>query len=224
MTEYITVPWQDIHPSDKLGLRELALVEPLAVGFHAVNRGRVGGSDTVLVMGCGIVGMGAVAGAALRGAEVIASDIDNEKLALALEAGGRHTVNPEKQDLHSRLASLTGGKGPTVVIEAVGRPETYRSAVEEAAFTGRVVYIGYAKVPVQYETKLFVQKELDILGSRNALGEFSEVIEMLEAHRFPAAQAVSREVPLDEAGEALAAWSDDPRGIIKIMVAVAPSA
>jgi threonine dehydrogenase-like Zn-dependent dehydrogenase len=220
MTEYIAVPWQDIYSSSKLGLRELALVEPLAVGFHAVHRGRVGGSDTVLVMGCGIVGMGAVAGAAWQGAEVIASDIDDGKLSLALEAGARHNVNPEKKDLRGCLSSLTGGRGPDVVIEAVGRPETYRSAVEEAAFTGRVVYIGYTKAPVEYETRLFVQKELDILGSRNAMGEFTEVIEMLEAGRFPTARAVSREIPLDEAGRALADWSADPMGVVKIMVAV----
>jgi threonine dehydrogenase-like Zn-dependent dehydrogenase len=218
MTEYLSVPWEDIHVSSKLGLKELALVEPLAVGFHAVNRGKVSGSDTVLVMGCGIVGMGAVAGSVWSGAEVIASDIDGEKLSLAKEAGARHTVNPEKEDLHARLAALTGGEGPAVVIEAVGRPETYRSAVEEAAFTGRVVYIGYAKAPVEYETKLFVQKELDILGSRNSAGEFSEVIEMLEAGRFPVNRAVTGEVPLSQAGEALAAWSADPEGVIKIMV------
>jgi threonine dehydrogenase-like Zn-dependent dehydrogenase len=61
-----------------------------------------------------------------------------------------------------------------VIIEAVGMPQTFRSAVEEVAFTGKVVYIGCAKEPVSYETRLFVQKELDILGSRNAQPEFQE--------------------------------------------------
>jgi threonine dehydrogenase-like Zn-dependent dehydrogenase len=223
MTEYIAVPWYDIHVSSKLSLEELALVEPLAVGFHAVNRGRVSKTDTVLVIGCGIVGIGAVAGAAYRGADVIATDIDDKKLSLARKAGARHTINPETKDLHDFLASLTGGEGPAIVIEAVGRPETYRSAVDEVAFTGRVVYIGYTKAPVEYETKLFVQKELDILGSRNSAGEFSEVIKMMEHGGFPVDNAVSREVPLKNAGEALAAWNADPRGVIKIMVAVASS-
>jgi threonine dehydrogenase-like Zn-dependent dehydrogenase len=223
MTEYIAVPWQDIYVSSKLSLEELALVEPLAVGFHAVNRGRVSSADTVLVIGCGIVGIGAVAGATCRGADVIASDIDDEKLVFAREAGTRHTINPVTHDLHDFLASITGGEGPAAVIEAVGRPETYRTAVDEVAFTGRVVYIGYTRFPVEYETKLFVQKEIDILGSRNSTGEFSEVIEMMERGGFPVDHAISRRVALKNAGEALAAWSADPRGIIKIMVAVASS-
>jgi hypothetical protein len=85
-----------------------------------------------------------------------------------------------------------------VIIEAIGLPQTFRSAVDEVAFTGRVVYIGYAKEPVAYETKLFVQKEIDILGSRNALPEdFREVIRMLEEHRFPVDEAVSAIVPLE---------------------------
>ena len=67
------------------------------------------------------------------------------------------------------------------MIEAIGTPQTFRAAVEEIGFTGRVVYIGYAKEPVSYETRLFVQKELDILGSRNALPEdFIAVIHLLE--------------------------------------------
>ena len=76
--------------------------------------------------------------------------------------------------------------GANVVIEAVGTPSTFRAAVEVVAFTGRVVYIGYAKEPVSYETRLFVQKELDILGSRNAGPEdFAAVIRLLEAGIFP---------------------------------------
>jgi threonine dehydrogenase-like Zn-dependent dehydrogenase len=81
------------------------------------------------------------------------------------------------------------------------------------------VYIGYAKEPVSYETRLFVQKELDVLGSRNALPEdFRAVIQMLVARRFPVDQAVSAIVPLEEAGEALRSWSENPSRFRKIMV------
>jgi threonine dehydrogenase-like Zn-dependent dehydrogenase len=82
-----------------------------------------------------------------------------------------------------------------------------------------VVYIGYAKEPVAYETKLFVQKELDILGSRNALPEdFREVIRMLEEHRFPVDEAVSTIVSLEQAPAILKAWSENPSEFSKIMV------
>jgi threonine dehydrogenase-like Zn-dependent dehydrogenase len=218
MTEYITAPFGDIHPSDKLTLKELALVEPLTVGFHAAARGRVSASDKVAVLGCGIVGIGAVVGSSARGAQVIAVDIDDRKLQIAQKAGATHAVNSSEGDLHNALGALTDGEGPDVIIEAVGLAQTFRAAVEEVVFTGRVVYIGYAKSPVEYETKLFVQKELDILGSRNCLGDFPRVIEVLEKGGFPVDDVVTRVVPLAEAGQALVNWAEDPNKITKIMV------
>ena len=170
----------------------------MTVGLHAVGRGRVTAQDTVAIFGCGGVGLGAVAASGFRGAKTIAVDLDDAKLALALRAGATHAINTSKEPLHERLLELTGGRGPDVIIEAIGLPQTFRSAVDEVAFTGRVVYIGYAKEPVAYETKWFVQKEIDILGSRNALPEdFREVIRMLEEHRFPVDEAVSAIVPLE---------------------------
>ena len=106
-----------------------------------------------------------------------------------------------------------------MIIEAIARPATFRAAVEEVAFAGRVVYIGYAKEPVAYETRLFVQKELDILGSRNAVPEdFHAVIKMLESGRFPTGAAISAMIALDEVPRSLAQWSDDPSRFSKIMV------
>lgn len=218
MTEYVVAPWRDVYPSEKLTAKELALVEPLTVGFHAVDRGRVDSSDKVAVFGCGIVGLGAVSGSAARAAEVIAVDIDDRKLQIAKKAGAKHSINSAAVDLHQALSELTAGQGPDVVIEAVGLPATFRAAVEEVVFTGRVVYIGYAKVPVEYETRLFVQKELDVLGSRNCLGDFPRVIEALETGGFPVDDVVTKVVSLDQASQALAEWDQNPADVTKIMV------
>ena len=218
LTEYIAVPVEKLYPA-KLNLTELCLVEPLTVGFHAVARGRVTARDTVAVIGCGGVGLGAVAAAAFQGARTIAVDIDDDKLAIARAAGAAELVDSRRQSMTDALAELTGGAGPDVVIEAIGMPETFRAAVDVVAFTGRVVYIGYAKEPVSYETKLFVQKELDIRGTRNALPEdFAQVIAMLEQKRFPVEGAVSLTVSLEEAAEALRAWSEEPGRFRKIMI------
>jgi threonine dehydrogenase-like Zn-dependent dehydrogenase len=220
MTEYVAVRWQDIHTSERLSLQELALVEPLTVGFHAVERGRTTAEDTVAVIGCGIVGMGAVAAAAQRGARVIAVDIDDDKIALARQAGAAEGFNSTRMDLHQGLSHLTHGYGPEVVIEAVGNPTTFRAAVDEVAYTGRVVYIGYAKTPVEYNSALFVQKELEIYGSRNSVDNFGDVISMLENGSFPSEQVISEVVPLEEAGDALARWSKEPGRFTKIMVSL----
>ncbi|MBX3257627.1 MAG: zinc-binding alcohol dehydrogenase family protein [Chitinophagaceae bacterium] len=218
MTEYITVPWNKLHASDKLSLKELALVEPLTVGFHAVSRGRVTEDDIVVVMGCGIVGLGAVAGALKRGAEVIAVDVSDYKTGIAQKVGASATINSAATDLQHAIDELTNGDGPDVVIEAVGNNLTYRAAVDMVSYTGRVVYIGYGKKPVEYNTGLFVKKEIEILGSRNCLGDFPDVIHYLEAGLFPSDAVISKTVPLNDAGEALKQWSDDPGNITKIMV------
>jgi len=103
-------------------------------------------------------------------------------------------------------------------VEAVGVPDTYRMAVEEVAHTGRVVYIGWAKEPISFDTKLFVHKEMDILGSRNSLTEFPAVINMLSEKKFPVASTISATVPLEEAGEALRRWDAAPQDFTKILV------
>jgi threonine dehydrogenase-like Zn-dependent dehydrogenase len=220
MTEYISMPREKLYAA-KLSVKELCLAEPLTVGFHAAARGRVTAEDTVAVFGCGGVGLGAIASAAFRGAETIAIDMDDTKLEIARKAGAKHLIHSKNENLHERLQAITSGRGPDVMIEAIGLPQTFRAAVEEVAFTGRVVYIGYAKEPVSYETRLFVQKELDVMGSRNALPEdFREVIRMLEARRFPVEDAVSAIVPMEDAGRMLEEWSTAPGKFTKIMVQV----
>jgi len=218
MRERFSMPVEKLYTA-KLPIEELCLVEPLTVGFHAVARGQVSEKDKVVIFGCGGVGLGAVSAAAFRRAEVIAVDIDDQKLEIARKAGARHLINSTRDDVHARLQELTDGHGPDVVIEAIGRPDTFRASVEEVAFTGRVVYIGYAKEHVSYESRLFVQKELDVRGSRNALPEdFREVIRMFESKRFPTSSAISATVPLDEAPAILKAWSENPTAFTKIMI------
>ena len=220
LREYITVPAAKLYRAD-LTIKELCLVEPLTVGFHAIARGRVTADDSVAILGCGGVGLGAVAAAAFRGARTIGIDVDDKKLEIARRAGAAETINSARDDMHDRLLELTEGRGPDVMVEAIGLPQTFRAAVEEAAFTGRVVYIGYAKEAVAFETRLFVQKELDILGSRNALPEdFQAVIQMLESRRFPVDDAVSAIVSMAEAPQAIRQWSDSPSSFSKILVSV----
>lgn len=218
LAEFLAIPAEKLFVGN-LTLEELCLVEPLTVGCHAVARAEVTEKDVVAIFGCGGVGLGAVAASAFYGATTIAMDIDDAKLEIARKAGAGHIINTKRQDLKEVLADLTGGDGPDVVIEAVGTAETFRAAVELVAFTGRVVYIGYAKEPVTYETRLFVQKELNILGARNALPEdFRQVIQMLEQHRFPVDAAISTIAPLEETADLLRAWSGDPGRFTKIMI------
>jgi 2-desacetyl-2-hydroxyethyl bacteriochlorophyllide A dehydrogenase len=220
-TEYIVMPVEKVHLTDGLSVEQTACVEPVSVGCHAVNRGRVTDKDTALVFGCGVIGLGAIASAVYKKATVIAVDVDDAKLARAKRMGAQHTINSAKEDLTDRVRAITNDDGANVAIEAVGLPQTFRAAVEQVSFAGRVVYIGYAKKPVEYETKLFVSKEVDIMGSRNAFShEIDYVIGMFRSGKIAVGELVTHRFGLDEMDKALKLWDSSPGEVTKILLSV----
>ncbi len=219
MCEYICVPWEKVWVDKDITPEDFALVEPMSVGFHAVSRAMVTDSDTVFIIGCGMIGVGAIVRSVLRGATVIVSDVDDEKLKLAKELGAAYVVNVSTEDVSTRLKEITEERGPDVVIEAVGSPSTYQMAINEVAFTGRVVCIGYAKSEVAFETKYFVMKELDIRGSRNALPEdFRAVMNYLKRGTCPKDKLISGIYTPEQAREALEMWAENPGKTFRILV------
>ena len=219
MKEYIVLPWEKVIPAGLLTPKACALVEPMSVGFHAVDRAHVTDIDVVVVIGCGMVGMGAIVRAALRGATVVAADIDEWKLKIAKQMGAAYTVNTMTENVHHKLQEITSGYGPDVVIEAVGSAPTYQMAVEEVAFTGRVVCIGYAKSEVTFQTKYFVQKELDIRGSRNAMPQdFRAVIHYLERGTCPMEELITKVIRPEESLDAMKWWDENPGKVFRILV------
>lgn len=210
MQEFISLPWQKIIPCGSVSVRDAALIEPMSVGFHAVDRGRVTDTDTVMVIGCGMVGLGAVVRAVMRGATVIAADLDDEKLAIARQLGATYTYN---------TATEWNLPTPDVVIEAVGAAPTYQLAVNRVAFTGRIVCIGYAKADISLTTSLFVKKELDIMGSRNANpSDFEAVIKYLTNSGTPVEKFISRIIEPQQSAEALKTWAEAPGKVFRILV------
>jgi threonine dehydrogenase-like Zn-dependent dehydrogenase len=219
MSEYISVPWEKIIADQSISVRDFALVEPMSVGFHAVDRAAVTDIDTVMIMGCGMIGIGAIVRAAIRGAKVIAVDIDDKKLKLAKRFGAGYTINSQKENLHERVWGITDECGADVIIEAVGRPETYLASVSEAAFTGRVVYIGYAKDKVLFDTPYFVKKELNIYGSRNAMPrDFQAVMEYMKQGICPVDELITAIYTPEEAQIALDKWSDNPGDVFRLLI------
>lgn len=131
----------------------------------ALNTGNVGRGDSVAVIGCGGVGAAAVAGARLAGAaRIIAVDVDDRKLATASELGATHTLNSTTTDAVASIRNLTGGFGADVVIDAVGRPETYRQAFYARDLAGTVVLVGVPTPEMTLELPL-----LDVFGRGGAL-------------------------------------------------------
>jgi threonine dehydrogenase-like Zn-dependent dehydrogenase len=218
MTGRIVVPQEKVVPVDGLSLRDAALIEPCSVGFHAVHRAQIAEGETVVVLGCGMIGLGALMGSLRRGAKTIAVDISRKKVDTARKLGATHAVCAEDGDVAAQIAAILP-EGPDVVIEAVGAQATFLQAVDLVGQCGRVVYIGYAKDPVSYDTKRFLTKELDIRGSRNAMrSDFDDVIEWLKSHPHAGDLIVSAVVDLDEAPNALARWHEQPGSFTKILV------
>ncbi len=221
LCEYLCVPADRVVADSQLGDAALALVEPLSVSAHAVERGKVADGEVALVLGCGMIGLGVIASAAHRGARVVGVDIDDAKLELAREAGAAHVINSATESLDSRLSELTAGNGPDVAFEAVGHPQTFGACIEHVRYAGRVVFVGYAKDAVPFATKWFILKELDMLGSRNAtLADFDRVMKMLRRGTFPVDSVISKTVSLEDAAEAMREWDRNPSLLTKIHVRI----
>jgi S-(hydroxymethyl)mycothiol dehydrogenase len=179
-------------------------------GFGAaVNTAPVGKGDTVAVIGCGGVGTAAIAGALYAGArQVIAVDLDARKLEWARGIGATDTVDASKEDVVARLKELTGGFGPDVVIEAVGRPETYRQAFEARDLAGTVVLVGVPNPTMTLELPLIEvfgrggQLKSSWYGDCLPSRDFPLLVDLWQSGRFDLDAFVSERITLDDVEEA----------------------
>lgn len=220
LTRRIAVPFEKVFVSKELSLEELVLVEPLSVGYHGANRGGVCETDTVLVLGCGTIGMGALCAAVRKGATVIALDIDDQKLEQARKFGAKHTINSMKEDARERINAITNNEGVSIAIEAAGTSITFNLAMELVAFAGRIVSIGYSKQETPIKTQLLVSKELNVYGSRNALRVFPSVIQMFELREQPFTDMITKVFSFDQVADAFRYWDDNTGSVSKILIRV----
>jgi L-galactonate 5-dehydrogenase len=220
LTERIAVPFEKVFVSKNLSLRELALVEPMSVGYHGANRGMVAETDTVMIIGCGTIGMGALAAAVRKGAYVIGVDIDDTKLAQAKKFGAHYTINSLKENVKEVILKLTNNEGASVVIEAAGSPATFNMALDCVCFAGRIATIGYSKNETGIKTQVIVSKELNLFGSRNALRVFPAVINMFEKKVMPFTDMITKVFSFDEAPDAFKYWHENAGTVSKILIEV----
>lgn len=220
MAEFISIPWQKLIVDDDLSYLELVLVEPLTVGFHAAERGRVIDSDRVLVIGCGLIGIGAILASVERGAEVIVIDFDDNKLNLAKSLGASVVINASRVNVDEYLKEHFAEK-IDVIVEAAGSAPAFSMALNQIAFTGRIVCIGYTKQEICWESKLLIQKEIDILGSRNATpADFKRVISFMKKNRLPVESLITHRTDFETAKTAVETWHRNANDIIKMVLEI----
>lgn len=218
LSEYVSVRYQNVIPCDGLSYPLIALIEPLCIGQHLVSRTSVGPGETVLVIGCGMIGLGAIAACAKRGATVVAADIAEGKLALAKQVGARYTVHTKEEDLEQKLQEYLGG-AVQVAIEAVGLPATMAQAVRLVSYGGRVGFVGYGSGELKLDSNEMIRKELSIFASRNALqDDFYDVRDNILAGGLPYETLISATYPADQSAQAFADWDAAPERFTKIQI------
>lgn len=181
MTEYITYPAKFLHPSNKLSTDQLALIEPLAIGCHAVDRARIEKEDIVLVIGVGPIGLGAVQFAGLTGARVVAMDLDQQKLENCKQVTGISDTLTVDGDTEEKLKEILDGDLPTVILDATGNSKSMMNTFNLAAAGGTIVFIGLFIGDVVFHDPTFHKKELTLMASRAAMSkDFSRIITLVE--------------------------------------------
>ncbi|WP_049970733.1 NAD(P)-dependent alcohol dehydrogenase [Haladaptatus cibarius] len=189
---------------DSVSLREGALCEPLSVGIHAVRRGNVGVGDSVLVTGCGPIGLLAMEAVRAVGAtDVFISDVIPEKLQLAESRGADAVIDVRETEIEGAVAELTDGDGVDVVIEASGAEPAIRSTIDAVRRGGTIVLIGLAQdAEIPLDTGKIIDNELDLFGSFRYRNTYPAAIELLADGVVDVEGIVDFELGLEEIGDA----------------------
>lgn len=226
MCERLIVPARKLYPSPSLALEQLALVETLAIGCHAVNRGAPQPGEDVLVIGAGPIGLAVTEFVKLAGARTVVMDLVERRLDFVRERMGvsdviHATGAGDGADVR-QLEKLTSGKLAQVVIDATGNNKSMSQALQFASFTGRVVFVGITQQDVTFpHAPVMHRRELTLLASRNALPpDFDRIIGLIEKNRIDTRPWITHHAKFDDMIAAFPSWLAPEAGVIKAMVEV----
>jgi 2-desacetyl-2-hydroxyethyl bacteriochlorophyllide A dehydrogenase len=219
MVDYLAVPSAALVHGGGLSYDQLALIEPLAIGAHAVRRAGIQPGEFVLVVGAGPIGLGTMEAARIAGGEVIAMDINEDRLRFCREKlEVLHTVNPLAAPMEP-LKHITRGDMPTVVIDATGSLKAIENAFQYMAHGARYVLVGLQKGEIRFSHPEFHKREGTLMSSRNAIrADFELVMESMRRGLIDPTTYITHRVAFDEVKAEFAGWLDPARRVIKAMV------
>lgn len=223
--EAVRVPYADANllavPTDLDDEHILFLSDILPTGHMGAELAEVGPGDTVVVLGCGPVGVFAQRCAELRGASrIVAVDLDDARLARA-RARGYETVDPGREDLTARVLDATHGRGADAVIEAVGRPELVAKALELARHGGRVSFVGVILEPAPFFLGLLLLKNLTLrAGIVSPQAHWPKLLPLIEAGRLDPTEIISHRLPLAEGVRGYELFDKHEDGALKVVLRV----
>ncbi len=217
-------PARKLHPGNHLSYDQLALVETLAIGYHAVQRGNPQPGESVLVIGAGPIGLACLEFLKLMDLNVIVMDMVESRLAFCREnLGIRHTIQPKPDGSHlAELEAVTNGQLADVIIDATGSAKSMSTCFEYAAFTGRVVYVGITTQELSFpHAPILHRRELTLLASRNALpADFGKIIDLIAAGKINTDVWITHRLAFDDVPTGFAQFTDPTLGAIKVIIEV----
>jgi alcohol dehydrogenase len=218
------VPAPKLHPSTKLSFDQLALVETLAIGCHAVDRPALSAGENCLVIGAGPIGLASIVFARLAGAKVIVLDVNRQRLDFCKQVMGvDETVvaSDEASQVEQDLRRVTNGDLPDVVIDATGSNVSMSNAFGYVAATGRLVYVGITTKEVTFRHPVFHRPEGTLLCSRNALPkDFTRIIRLIEEGRIDTRPWITHRTPFEQMAGVFESYTKPETGVIKAVVEV----
>lgn len=224
LAERILLPARKLHPSSRLGYDQLALVETLAIGCHAVDRAAPRPGETVLVIGAGPIGLSVVEFVKVSGARCLVMDTNPARLAFCSSAMGVDGVVPAKGDGSEidALARLAGGRLPEVVVDATGSAASMSGCLAFAAHGGRVAYVGITQQDLSFpHAPLLHRRELTLLASRNALSrDFTRIIGLIEQGLIATDPWITHRAGMEDLAATFPSWLDAGAGVRKAMVSL----
>lgn len=217
--EYIVMPVERIYPGKGLSAKELALVEPFTISYHALHRAPVKKGDKVLIVGAGPIGLFALIAAKAQGTEVYVADLLDGRLEKALHFGADGVINSGKTNLVEEAMKITGGNGFDVCVEACGLSVTFLSCIDCAAFAANIILIGNGKKETTFLHSILLKKELNVFGSRNSYArDFEAVIDLIAGGNVNVLDMVSAVYPVDKADEAFQALVENDGSLAKVLI------
>lgn len=220
MRELAIIPAAYLHPSQTLSFEELALVEPLAIGAHAVSRAQLIEGEQVLVVGAGPIGLAVTQFALLAGARVAVMDISEQRLAFCRQQWPQVTSIDGRGNPQDALHDLFADDLPTAVFDATGNPQSMQAAFSYVGNGGRLIFVGLFQGDVSFHDPDFHRREMTLLSSRNATAaDFRRIIGYLEAGQIDLAPWITHRATYDTMIETFPHWFDRDSGIIKAVIA-----
>ncbi|HEY8990846.1 MAG TPA: zinc-binding alcohol dehydrogenase family protein [Luteolibacter sp.] len=220
MRERFVLPAAKLHPSEKLSYEQLALVETLGIGAHAVQRAAVKAGEFALVIGAGPIGLSAMQFAVEAGANTIVVDINDQRLEFCQQQlGVQHAINGQREDVLERLLEITNGDLPTAVFDATGNPTSMKNAFNYPAHGGRLVFIGLFPGEVPFDDPNFHRRELTLMASRNSAPEdFGRIIKAIEEGRIDTRPWITHRAEADEVPALFESWTMPETGVLKAII------